>query len=118
MTCMQGKCFPFQFQLTVQRENHEVCQWVFLKFASHKFKSKILHGKECIMGIKNFFLKEGMYITPNMNFYSEKVSCAKNDWCELSSHLSLILICNIILQFKDSETCTFQANFLLFKMED
>ena len=91
MTCMQGKCFPFQFQLTVQRENHEVCQWVFLKFASQKFKSKILQGIECIMGVKNFFLKEGMYITPNMNFYSEKVSCAKNDWC---------VICQIEFSFK------------------
>ena len=43
------------------------------------------------MGVKNFFLKEGMYITPNMNFYSEKVSCAKNDWC---------VICQIEFPFK------------------
>ena len=77
MTFMQGRCFAFQFQLTLQRENHEVCQWVFLKFASHKFKSKIRHGKECITGIKNFFLKEGMYVTPNMNFYSENGNLCK-----------------------------------------
>ena len=43
------------------------------------------------MRVKNFSLKEGMYVTANMNFCSEQVICAKNDWC---------VICQVEFPFK------------------